>query len=96
MKTKILLLLACILPTQAMAIDLKCETLAADIVTQLVAEGLLLNADKGQQRAQAISMAACNGAEVSAQQQHEQTLKNWLTESTGGKVGNKRLRNLKR
>ncbi len=97
MKTGIFLLLAVIcLPLQVEAIDLKCESLAADMVRQLEAERLLVNTDDARQRAQAISRSICSGAEVDAQQQHEKTLKNWLTQSTGGKAGNRRLRNLKR
>jgi hypothetical protein len=86
---------------QAAAIDLQCEQLATQLIERLDAEGLL-SSSKGdaQQRARAIGMDLCAGAQASAEQQHEQdkqkALDNWWLESTGGKPGNERLKNFKR
>jgi hypothetical protein len=86
---------------QAAAIDLRCEDLAKQLIERLSAEGLLTSS-KGdaQQRAQAIGMELCTGAQASAEQQHEQdkqnALKNWWFEAPGDKPGNERLKNFKR
>ena len=86
--------------TPAQAIDLDCETLATKMVERLSSEGLLVTGEGGQQRARSIAMSSCATAENSAQLQLEESrkswVKNWLLEDTGGKPGNKRLKNLKR
>ena len=91
----ILLPLAC-LPAHADDIDLNCEELAEKMIERLSNEGLLDLSGTNQQRAHAISLELCSGAEKSAQQQYEKgkqkALNNWLFESSGGKPGNKRLR----
>jgi hypothetical protein len=83
----------------ARAIDLDCETLAGKMVARLASEGLLLKTPGGEQRARGIALDSCKMAEGSAQQQLEASkkswLNNWLLEDTGGKPGNKRLKNLK-
>ncbi|VAX09796.1 hypothetical protein MNBD_GAMMA26-1215 [hydrothermal vent metagenome] len=103
MKVTLLLLLLIIFmcpPVQAAGIDLRCEELAEQMIKRLVDEGLLDISDAGRQRAQAISLELCAGAQDSAEQQHEEgkrtAIANWLFESAGGKPGNKRLRRLKR
>lgn len=82
------------------AIDLDCEALAAKMVERLASEGLIIKEQGGKQRARGIAMSSCMTAENSAQLQLEETrkswVKNWLLEDTGGKPGNKRLKNLKR
>jgi hypothetical protein len=88
------------LPVHAQDIDLDCETLAEQMIERLSAEGLLApNAADGQ-RARAIGMELCSGAEASAQQQHEvgkqEALEHWFWEDKPDKPGNKRLKNLKR
>jgi len=81
-------------------IDLQCEALAVKMVKRLAADGLLNNAENVQQRATDISIELCTGVEKTAQIQaeadKENALKNWLLNNTGGKPGNKRLKNLKR
>ena len=81
-------------------IDLDCETLSRQMVDRLVAEGLLMRDEPGKQRALAVTLELCGGAEESAQQQHEtgkqQALDNWFFEKRPEKAGNKRLKNLKR
>ena len=53
-----------------------------------------------QQRARAIGLELCTGAQTTAEQQHEQdkqkALDNWFMEATGDKPGNTRLKNFKR
>ena len=95
-----LLLVVCT-TVQAGAIDLQCEDVAKQLIERLSAEGLLNSAREGaQQRAHAIGMELCTGAQASAEQQHEQdkqnALKNWWFEAPGDKPGNERLKNLKR
>lgn len=84
----------------AETIDLQCEALAVKMVERLAADGLLTGADNARQRATDISLELCAGVEQTAQIQHEEdkqnALKNWLFNNTGGKPGNKRLKNLKR
>jgi len=88
------------LPVQAQDIDLDCETLAKQMIERLSAEGLLATDAADGQRARAIGMELCSGAEASAQQQHEvgkqKALEHWFWEDKPEKPGNKRLKNLKR
>jgi hypothetical protein len=81
-------------------IDLDCETLSKQMVDRLDAEGLLIQTGPDRQRALAITLELCGGAEESAEQQHEaekqQALDNWFFEKQPEKPGNKRLKNLKR
>ena len=96
-----LLLLTAGAPVHADAIDLQCEELAKRMIERLTAEGLLASSDEAaQQRARAIGLELCTGAQATAEQQHEkdkqQALDNWFLEATGGKPGNKRLKDLKR
>ena len=81
-------------------IDLDCATLSEQMVDRLDAEGLLTQSKPDKQRALAITLELCGGAEESAQQQHEdekqQALDNWFFEKHPEKPGNKRLKNLKR
>jgi hypothetical protein len=96
----LLLLVACS-TAQAAAIDLQCEQLAGQLIERLDAEGLLSSsAGDARQRAHAIGMELCNGAQASAEQQHEQdkqkALDNWWFEAPADKPGNERLKNLKR
>jgi len=80
-------------------IDLDCETLSRQMVDRLDAEGLLTQSEPGRQRALAITLDLCGGAEETAQQQHEagkqEALDNRLFEKNPEKPGNKRLQNLK-
>jgi hypothetical protein len=84
----------------AEGIDLDCKTLSKQMVDRLDEEGLLPRSEADRQRALAITLELCGGAEASAQQQHEtekqQALENWFFEEHPEKSGNKRLRNLKR
>lgn len=93
------LLCACAL-VRAESIDLSCADLASEMIGRLASEGLLDAAAGGGQRAREISMELCTGAEQKARQQHEadkqEALQNWLTQPTGGKAGNERLKRLKR
>ena len=86
-------------PVQVSAIDLQCEALAEKMVNRLVEEGLLVQAANKRERALAISLESCDGAQKVAQQQQEVEkqffIKNWLFENTGGKPGNQRLKKLK-
>ncbi|MBT8438436.1 MAG: hypothetical protein KJO91_01830 [Gammaproteobacteria bacterium] len=70
------------------------------MIERLSAEGLLAPEAADGQRARAISMELCSGAEASAQQQHEvgkqEALDHWFWENKPDKPGNKRLKNLKR
>jgi hypothetical protein len=96
-----LLLLAVCMPVHAEAIDLKCEDLARQMIERLSAEGLLASStEDAQQRARAIGLELCTGAQAAAEQQHEQdkqkALNNWFMEATGDKPGNERLKNFKR
>lgn len=81
------------------AIDLDCHVLAMKMVERLAIEGLLSKEPGGEQRARGIALSSCKTAEGSAQRQLEESkkswLNNWLLEDTGGKPGNKRLKNLK-
>ena len=81
-------------------IDLDCETLSEQMVERLDAEGLLIQTGAVRQRALAITLELCGGAEESAEEQHEagkqQALDNWFFENHPEKPGNKRLKNLKR
>ena len=84
----------------AAGIDLDCETLSEQMVNRLNAEGLLIQTESGRQRALAITLDLCGGAEESAEQQSEvekqQALHNWIFEKHPEKRGNKRLKNLNR
>jgi len=84
----------------ATGIDLDCETLSKQMVDRLYAEGLLTQSEPDRQRALAITLDLCGGAEESAQQQYEagkqEALDNWFFEKNPEKPGNKRLQNLKR
>jgi len=96
-----LLLLATCPPVYAEAIDLQCEEMARQLIERFTAEGLLASsAGDVQQRARAIGLELCTGAQTTAEQQHEQdkqkALDNWFMEATGDKPGNKRLKNFKR
>jgi hypothetical protein len=81
-------------------IDMQCEQMAENITMRLIQEGMLSDPDTNENRARLISLEVCQGKQQSVQQQHEEgiqdALKNWLTQPTGGKAGNKRLKNLKR
>ncbi len=81
-------------------IDLDCTTLSKQMVDRLDAEGLLTQSEPGRQRARAITLELCGGAEASAKQQHEadkqEVLDNWFFEEHPEKPGNRRLKNLKR
>lgn len=96
----VLMFLAISLPVHAQDIDLDCEALAEQMVERLSAEGLLVPQAADGQRARAIGLELCSGAEISAQQQHEvsqqEARDNWFFEAQEDKPGNKRLRNLKR
>jgi len=96
-----LLLLAMCPPVHAEAIDLQCEELAKQMIERFTAEGLLASsAEDVQQRARAIGLELCTGAQATAEQQHEQdkqkALDNWFMETTGDKPGNTRLKTFKR
>ena len=96
-----LLILAVCTPVHAEAIDLRCEDLAKQMIERLGAEGLLASStEDAQQRARAIGLELCTGAQVTAEQQHEQdkqkALNNWFMEAPGDKPGNERLKNFKR
>jgi hypothetical protein len=88
------------MPAHAQDIDLDCKTLAEQMVERLSAEGLLTAEAADGQRARAIGMELCGGAQASAQQQHEvgkqEAVDNRLREKQPEKAGNRRLRNLKR
>ena len=87
-------------PLMAEGIDLQCEVLAVKMVKRLADDGLLSSTENVQQRATDISLELCSGVEKTAQVQADadkkNALKDWLINSTGGKPGNKRLKNLKR
>ncbi len=96
-----LLLLTVYTPVQAAAIDLQCEELAKRLIERFTAEGLLASStEDAQQRARAIGLELCTGAQATAEQQHvqdkQEALDNWFLEATGDKPGNKRLKDLKR
>jgi hypothetical protein len=96
-----LLLLAVCTPVHAEAIDLQCEDLAKQMIERLSTEGLLASStEDAQQRARAIGLELCTGAQATAEQQHEQdkqkALNNWFMEAPGDKPGNERLKNFKR
>jgi len=97
----VLLLMVGFIPSaHAGDINLGCENLARTMVKRLASEGLLLEEKNSEQRAVDIALSSCMTAESSAQHQLKESkkswLKNWLLEDTGGKPGNKRLKNLKR
>ena len=81
-------------------IDLDCETLSKQMVDRLDAEGLLIHTEPGKQRALAITLNLCGGAEESAelqsQAEKQQALDNWFFEKRPETPGHKRLKNLKR
>ena len=87
-------------PAHAQDINLDCEAFAEQIIDRLSAEGLLAPDAADGQRARAIGMEMCSGAEASAQQQHEvgkqEALDNWFWKEQPEKPGNRRLKNLKR
>jgi len=96
-----ILLLVFATTAQAAAIDLQCEELTKQLIGRLDAEGLLsASAGDAQQRARAIGLELCTGAQASAEQQHEQdkqkALDNWWLEAPGDKPGNERLKTFKR
>jgi hypothetical protein len=96
-----LLLLAVSTPLHAAAIDLQCEELAKRMIERFTAEGLLASSTgDAQQRARAIGLELCTGAQADAEQQHEQdkqkALDNWFFEAPGDKPGNERLKTFKR
>ena len=96
-----LLLLMLCTAAPAETIDLQCEELAKRMIERFTAEGLLATSvEDAQQRARAIGLELCTGAQATAEQQHEQdkqqTLDNWFFETSGDKPGNTRLKNLKR
>jgi hypothetical protein len=97
----LLLFLGTGLTAHAGDIDLQCEALAGKLIGRLADEGLLASTGKdAQQRARAIGMELCTGAQATAEQQHEAVEKqrqdNWFFDAKGDKPGNKRLKNLKR
>lgn len=102
MRNVLLFFLFCaVMPAaHAETIDLSCDQMAASIVQRLDKDGLLAAADDSRQRATDIAMSLCAERQQVAQQQHEQDrqnfIKHWLTEDTGGKPGNERLKKLKR
>lgn len=81
------------------SIDLRCEELAAKMVSRLADEGLLASAEQHQPRARKISVELCTEVQQSAQLQHEvakqNALKNWIFEEAPDKAGNRRLKKLK-
>lgn len=85
---------------QAQTINLDCGNMAGKLVSELDREGLLVPFGEAKKRAAAVAQRFCSQQQQTAQQQHEKDkqsfIKNWLTENTGGKAGNERLRNLKR
>jgi hypothetical protein len=99
-KFSVLLFTVACLPAYAQDIDLDCEALAAQMIERLSTEGLLAGDAANRQRARAIGVELCGGAEASAQQQHEvgkqEALDMWFLEKRADKPGNVRLRNLKR
>jgi hypothetical protein len=104
MKSRLLVLplfLGFALTAHAGDIDLQCESMAGKLIGRLADEGLLTSTGKdAQQRARAIGMELCTGAQATAEQQHEAAEKqrqdNWFFDANGDKAGNKRLKNLKR
>ena len=100
MSLTITVLLTSLFSMQAQAINLDCNVLTTDVLQQLADTGLLSGGEVGKEQAHTIIMTSCRGAEASAEKQHadskKEWVKNWLFENTGGKPGNKRLRNLKR
>ena len=101
MKSSFLLLPAVVLfcsAAQAKDIDLDCGQQAEELIRRLADDGLL-RAGADLERARAIGVEFCQGAQTTAQEQHDaglkQVLKNILFEDTGGKEGNERLKRLK-
>jgi hypothetical protein len=84
----------------AEGIDLECGEFSEQLVDRLETAGLLSQSKSDRQRALAITRDLCNGAEDSAQQQHDsdkqEAMDNWFFENRPDKAGNKRLKNLKR
>ena len=98
--TSLLLLTSISLPVWAEGIDLDCEKLAGQMVDELVSEGLLANSTQTVEQARSITRNLCAGAEESAQQQHEESvqeaLTNWLWQERPETDGHRRLKRLKR
>ena len=96
----VLLCAVACLPAHAQDINLDCDAFAEQIIERLSAEGLLAPDAADVQRARAIGMEMCSGAEAAAQQQHEtgkqEALDNWFWEERPEKPGNRRLKKLKR
>ena len=97
----VFLLMVGILPVvHAEDINLQCDDLAYGLARQLSNEGLIGHDADTFEKTKQIAIAQCLKAQSSAQVQlkanKEDWLKNWLLEDTGGKPGNKRLKNLKR
>lgn len=89
------------IPAQAEEIDLNCQALAKDIVTQLSKEGLLANRENNTERALAISLKLCAGTQATVQKQVDTTLERVIKEisilgTEDRKEGNQRLLRLKK
>ena len=91
-----LALLGFALPAQAEQINLECQQLARQMVSQLIKEGLVRNSAQTAQRAEAITISLCTNAEVSAQQQHEagkqRAIYDWIWQERPETSGHKRLK----
>ena len=84
----------------AQVINLECNKMAEEIVKRMDKQGLLVPFQESSERAVGIAKKLCEDRQKTALQQHEADkqnfIKNWLTENTGGKQGNERLRRIKR
>lgn len=84
----------------AQVINLECDKMAEEIVKRMDKQGLLVPFQESSERAVGIAKKLCDARQKTALQQHEadkqKFIKNWLTENTGGKPGNERLRRIKR
>jgi hypothetical protein len=78
------------------SIDLGCEKLAGQMVKRLASENLLVDSTQAVERAQAITLGLCAGAQEAAQQQHEtgkqDAITDWIWQSRPETQGHKRLK----
>jgi protein-tyrosine-phosphatase len=83
----------------AQVINLECGKMADEMVKRMDREGVLVPFQDSNERASDIVLEMCEAQQENALQQHEKDkqhfIKNWLTENTGGKPGNDRLRKFK-
>ncbi|MGD8743097.1 MAG: hypothetical protein PVH46_06690 [Granulosicoccaceae bacterium] len=83
----------------AQIINLECEKMVSEMVMRMNKEGILVPFQNSSERAGNIALELCQEQQQNASQQHKKDkqnfIKNWLTENTGGKPGNERLRRLK-